>query len=135
MKLKQIMAKIENDEFGADDLEDYLKGIVEFGNSNDEVQEECEDIGDKIFLFKAEELDPFWLKIKEGKLYSGKGEIEDPNSTYILSADALIGILTGKLNGTILYTRGELQIKGSLEDGGSLVSLLEILREEMEDAF
>ncbi len=135
MELEELMSLIEEETFGKEHIFDYLDIVVKFGNENEEIMEECEDMGDKSFLFKVDGMDEdFWLNIDGGKLGTGKGAIENPTLIYMLPVDVCIGILSGSEDATSAYMQGKLKVEGSLSDATSFVSLLELIREEMEDA-
>lgn len=135
MNLEELMEIIEEEEFGPEHIDDFLALTVSFGNENEEIQEECEDMGDKSFLFKVDGLDEdFWLKIEDGKLSTGKGAIDNPTLIYTLPVDVCVGILSGAEDSTAAYMQGKLKVEGSLSDATAFVSLLELIREEMEDA-
>ncbi|UYP47233.1 hypothetical protein NEF87_003518 [Candidatus Lokiarchaeum ossiferum] len=134
MGAKELVEKWENDTFTAADVDEFLTVAAEFGNSNEDIQEELEDMGDKSYLFKVEGMDDFWLKIEGGKLSAGKGSIDSPSLTYSMKEDICVGVLSGKMDSTAVYMKGDLKIEGSLKDGANFVSLLEMLREEMEEA-
>lgn len=135
MELAELMEIIENEEFTKEHIPDFLALAVSFGNENEEISDECEDMGDKSFLFKVDGLDDdFWLKIEDGKLSSGTGALENPTLVYTLNVDVCVGILSGAEDSTAAYMQGKLKVDGSLGDATAFVSLLELIREEMQDA-
>lgn len=135
MELKELMQKIENEDFGKDDIDAYLDLVVSFSNENEEILEEMEDLGDKSFVFDVDGVaEKFWLKIEDGKLATGKGSLESPTLLYTLPVEVCLGILAGTEDSTAAYMQGKLKVEGSLSDATSFVSLLELILEEMQDA-
>ena len=135
MNLEELMKIIADEEFGKDHINDFLALAVSFGNGNEEIMEECEDMGDKSFLFKVDGIEKdFWLRIVDGKLETGSEPLDSPTLIYSLPVDVCVGILSGSEDSTAAYMQGKLKVEGSLSDATAFVSLLELIREEMEDA-
>lgn len=135
MELAELMNLISEDKFGKEHINDFLALAVSFGNENEEIMEECEDMGDKSFFFKVDGFDvDFWLRIDDGKLSTGTGAIENPTLIYTLPVEVCVGILSGSEDSTAAYMQGKLKVEGSLADATAFVSLIELIREEMEDA-
>jgi len=112
-----------------------MNTICAFAVENEDVSEELSDMGEKTYLFKVEGLDyDFWLKVSDEKLSWGKAAIEDPTLIYSLNLDICLGILAGTADSTGEYMKGNLKIEGSLKDATNFVSMLELIRDEMEDA-
>ena len=56
----------------------------------------------------------WWLKIKDGKAESGKGEIEEPDLTLTAGSTDYVQIVTGKLDGASAFMSGRLRVKGDM---------------------
>ncbi len=57
----------------------------------------------------------WWVRVKDGKADSGKGEPpEEPKLTLMASVDDWVKIMTGKLDGTTAFMQGKLKTKGDL---------------------
>jgi putative sterol carrier protein len=56
----------------------------------------------------------WWLKIRDGKAESGRGEIEDPDLTLSASSADYVQIVTGKLDGASAFMSGRLRVKGDM---------------------
>jgi putative sterol carrier protein len=57
----------------------------------------------------------WWVRVREGKADSGKGEPpEAPKLTLRASVDDWVKIMTGKLDGTTAFMQGKLKTKGDL---------------------
>ncbi len=135
MNVSELMEIIKAGNFGKDNIEAYLDVISVFGNENEDISDELSDLGDKSYLFKVDGLDyEFWLKVEDEKLSWGKDAIEDPTLIYTLKVDVCVGIIAGTADSTGEYMKGNLKIEGSLRDATNFVSLLELIRDEMEDA-
>ena len=112
-----------------------MPASLAFAVKNEDISEELSDMGEKTYLFKAEGLEyEFWLKVSDEKLSWGKETLADPTLIYILKLDVVLGILAGTADSTGEYMKGNLKIEGSLKDATNFVSLIELIRDEMEDA-
>lgn len=135
MNVEELMGIIKAGNFGKEHLEDYMATICAFGTANEDIAEELSDLGEKTYLFKAEGLEyEFWLKVSDEKLSWGKEPLADPTLIYTLKLDVVLGILAGTADSTGEYMKGNLKIEGSLKDATNFVSLIELIRDEMEDA-
>ncbi len=134
MNVKELVKKWEDETFAYADVSTFLTLAAEFGNENEDIQEELEDMGSKSYLFKVEGKEDFWLKIEDSKLSSGMGSIENPTIVYSMKEPICVGVLSGQMDSTAVYMKGDLKMDGALKDGAGFVSLLEMIREEMEEA-
>ena len=135
MNVSELMELIKTDKFGSEHIEEYMGVICEFGNKNEDVSDELSDIGDKSYLFKVDGLDyEFYLKVEDEKLSWGKDAISDPILIYSFKVYVVGVIRAGTADSTGEYMKGNLKIEGSLRDATNFVSLLELIRDEMEEA-
>ena len=56
----------------------------------------------------------WWLRIKDGKAESGRGEIEEPDLSLTASSADYVQIVTGKLDGASAFMSGRLRVKGDM---------------------
>ena len=135
MNVNELMEIIKAGKFGKEHIEGYMDCICEFAASNEDITDELSDLGEKTYLFKADGLSyEFWLKVSDEKLSWGKEPLEDPTLIYTLGVDIVTGILAGTADSTGEYMKGNLKIVGSLRDATNFVSLIELIRDEMEEA-
>jgi len=64
----------------------------------------------------------WWLRLREGGCESGEGSLDDPDVTFVASAEDLLAIARGELNPRALWEMGRLQASG---DFGLLRELAE----------
>jgi putative sterol carrier protein len=129
---EEIVKKINNDTFSIKDVPDFMENAVEIANSSEDVAEEIEGMNKK-FQFDLGGSADVWLKIEDGKVSSGRGKIDSPDCTLILTDENMAKLISGNLDGTSAYMSGELQIKGSLADAQKFATILEIIHDEFEE--
>jgi len=57
---------------------------------------------------------PYHIVLQDGSGEAGPGAVENPNVTFTMSAGDLVGLRTGKLDGTMAFMSGKLKIKGDM---------------------
>jgi putative sterol carrier protein len=129
---KKMAGKIEEGDFGPEDLPDYMKLFCEICNESDDVQEEAEGVNLK-FQFVLAGGDPFWLQIAGGKFTGAAGTIANPDNTLSASLKDGAMILTGAKDATGAYQSGALKVEGELPNAVKLRTFIEIVRDEIED--
>ncbi|MHA1728526.1 MAG: SCP2 sterol-binding domain-containing protein [Promethearchaeota archaeon] len=128
--IKKIREKIEDGSISSDDLPELLDVYVEIANKSEELKDEIEDWNIK---FQLDLGSTVWLRSDDGVLSWGKGTIEEPDCTLIIAPDKGAALLSGELDGTTAYMAGDLQVQGSLSDAQKFATIIEIIRDELED--
>jgi len=129
---KKMAEKIDEGEFGPEDLPEFMKLFCEIGNESEDVQEEADGVNLK-YQFLLEGGQPFWLQIKDGKFTGGEGTIEKPDNVLRATANDGAMILTGNKDATGAYQSGALKVEGELPNAVKLRTFIEIVRDEVED--
>ena len=129
---EKLMDMIEDGSFSAENLEEYLELFVSVANESEDVEEEVEG-WDRVFAFRMEGTDNFWLKINEGKAEIGKGDLDEPDIILECSGETAAGVFTGEVDATSAYMSGDLKITGPLPDAVKFRTITELVREELED--
>ncbi|GAB4318485.1 MAG: hypothetical protein Kow0069_21640 [Promethearchaeota archaeon] len=130
--LKKMSEKIEDGALDISDVGEYLGLIIEIANESEDIQEEVEG-WDRTFQFKIEGGPSLWLKISDGKFESGEGVKDDADVTLEMNADVAAGIFSGEVDATSAYMGGDLKVLGPLPDAVKFRTLIEMVREEIED--
>jgi putative sterol carrier protein len=66
----------------------------------------------------------FYVKIADGKAELGEGTYDNPDVTISVSADNLLKMMEGKLNGTTAFMTGKLKVKGNMALAMKLQALM-----------
>jgi putative sterol carrier protein len=118
----EFMRKIGKNEF------DLIGLLATATNSSEEVRNEVSD-WDRVIQFKAQGAKTCYLKVAGGKMTAHLGEAGTPDVTFETnSAEDLMGMLTGAMDGTQMYMSGKLRIDGQLTDAikfGNIGQLLQ----------
>ena len=56
----------------------------------------------------------WFVDVADGKISTGKGTVENPDTTVITNAETWLGLLNGTVDGMSAMTSGNLQISGDL---------------------
>jgi putative sterol carrier protein len=115
-----------------------LEALKQLAVENEEIKEEVEDMDTLIAQFEWTDVNfKYWLKVGEGEVDYGEGDIEDPGVTLKATAEIWTGLGSGELESTSAYMAGDLQIEGNLQDAiaygelnGLVTDTLRELREE-----
>jgi putative sterol carrier protein len=75
----------------------------------------------------------FWLKFNDGTVELGSGKLEGANTVLTLAGDTAAAVFTGEKDATAAYTAGQLSVEGDLPDAIKLRTIIEIVREEIEE--
>jgi putative sterol carrier protein len=95
---------------------DLLGLMAEAANSSEDVKGEISG-WDRVIQFKAPGIKTCHLIVAGGKLSAKLGETKKADVTFETnSADDLMGMLTGAMDGTQMYMSGKLRIVGQLSD-------------------
>ncbi len=112
---------------------EYLKQLA---TENEDIIEELEELDDLLIQMAVTDRDAFyWLKVEDGKLDAGQGEVEDPSFTLSTEFNTMLGVLTGELDAASTYMAGDITVVGNLQEAMSFVNILEIAMESFEDLY
>ena len=129
---EEIVKKINNETFSINDVPDFMENAVEIANSSEDVADEIKGMKKKFQFDLGGSID-FWLKIEADKVSSGRGKIDNPDCTLIMTDENMANLISGQLDGASAYMAGELQIQGSLADATKFATILEIIHDEFEE--
>ena len=126
-----INDKIQEGEFGVEDIPAYLTLFCQVGNEVEDLQEEVEGWDRRIQLVLGE-LGAYWISVEAGQFAGGEGRIDSPDLTLTLPAVEAAEIFAGDKDARAAYMSGALKVSGELPDAVRVQSLIEIVTEEIE---
>lgn len=107
---------------------DLLELLSVAASGSDEVETELSG-WDRVLQFRAPGAKGCYLKIAGGKISAHMGDAQRADVTFeTSSAEDLIAMLTGAMDGTSMYMSGKLRIEGQLSDAikfGNIGQLLQ----------
>lgn len=131
-ELKESLAKKINDsEFTAVDLPDFLTIFCEICNESEDIQSEVEGWNPKLLL-DITDADKYWLTVTDGKFTCGKGDVEAPDTTLKTSGDVAARVFSGEKDATSAYMEGSLKVDGKLPDALKLRGIIGIVIEKLQ---
>lgn len=60
--------------------------------------------------------EPWFIKVDDGALNVGQGEIEEPTATIIARAETWVGMSTGTVDPMQAFMTGQLRVEGNMGD-------------------
>ena len=132
-ELKKLMVqKIDDGEFESSDLLEFMDLFCQICNESEDIQEEVEEWDCK-FQVEIDGHEDFWINISEGQFKFDTGHIQEADNTLKATAENAAQIFIGERDATAAYMSGALKIEGKLPNAVKLRTIIEIVREELED--
>lgn len=128
---KSLAKKISDSEFTASDLPDFFTVFCEMCNESEDIKSEMSGWSVKL-QFNIADGDKLWLKAADGTLTSGKGDIEDPDTTLATSGDVAAKVFTGEKDATSAYLDGSLKVSGKLSEALKLRGIIGSVLEKLQ---
>ncbi len=129
--LENVKDKIDDGEFGKEDLKDFFTLFAQIANNTEDIQDEAEGF-DRKFQFKFTDHENAWLIIKDRKFVMGNGNIDAPDNTLEMTITTAVGIFSGDVDATAAYMNGDIKVSGVINDVIQFRSILEMVQEELE---
>jgi len=89
-----------------------------FSEINDRLQTEPQRVAGTnaayLFDLSGDGGGPYHIVLRDGSGEAGPGAVDNPNVTFSMSAGDLVGLRTGKIDGTMAFMSGKLKIKGDM---------------------
>ncbi len=93
------------------------EAMKQLAQENEDIKEEVEDMDTIVVQFIWTDVDyHYWVKVGEGKVEYGEGDVEDPSVTMKATSTTWAGMGAGEIEATSAYMSGDLQIEGNLQD-------------------
>ncbi len=110
------------------------EALKQLATENDDIKEEVEDMDTILVQFDWTDVGyKYWVKVGEGEVDYGEGEVDDPSVTMKATSTTWAGMGAGEIDSTSAYMSGDLQIDGNLQDAiayGEINGLVgEVLKE------
>jgi putative sterol carrier protein len=128
---EKLKAKIDDGSFSIDDLQDYIKLLVDVCNETDDIKEEVEG-WDRKLQFVIRGSTNAWLKVADSKAEAGEGDIDTPDITLEMDARVAAGVFSGEIDATSAYMAGDLKVVGPLPDAVKFRTITEMVREALD---
>ena len=116
-----------------EDLTKMYEFIKQVSSENEDLAEEIEDMDIAIQTVLTDSDQKFWLKVQEGSLDYGEGEVENPSFTMSSNLEVGAGILLGEVDATSAYMAGDITVEGNLQDAMAFQEIVELSLEAFED--
>ena len=129
---KQMVQKIDDGEFESSDLLEFMDLFCQICNQSEDIQEEVGEWDCK-FQVQLEGLEDFWIDIREGQFGFGTGHVQEADNILKANPENAAQIFIGEKDATAAYMSGALKIEGNLPNAVKLRTIIEIVREELED--
>lgn len=129
----ELDKKIRNGTFTAYELSDLFLIICRYLNSSEVAKNKVKGWNCKIQYDLGGPAD-VWFKIHVSKFSSGKGRIDSPDVTLILTESNAAMMFTGQLDSTSAYMAGDLKIEGNsaLPNAQKFATIIQIFTENWE---
>lgn len=132
-ELKQKMIdKIQSDEFGVEDIDDYMNLFCQIANESDAVQDEVKgQFANKTLVFYIDDFKTKTLKLRDCVFSIEDTDSEEWDSTVKTSAENFAGLISGQKDGNSLYMSGQLEVHGGLPNIIKFQTILQVIIEEL----
>ncbi|TXT60326.1 MAG: hypothetical protein BAJALOKI1v1_1280004 [Promethearchaeota archaeon] len=133
--LNEMKAKFEAGSSKAD-INDTLKVFElykQLAEKSEDLKEEMEDMDITVQMIISDKDKKFWVKVKEGNMEYGEGEVEEPSFTFSASFETGAGMLFGEIDATSAYMAGDITVEGNLQDAMAYQEIIELAMEAFED--
>jgi putative sterol carrier protein len=118
-----LAKKISDGEFTASDLSDFLTELCEMCNESEDLRSEVEGWNVRL-QFDITDGEKFWLRVTDGTLTCGSGDIEAPDTTLRTSGEVAARVFTGDKDATAAYMEGSLKIDGKITEALKLRGII-----------
>lgn len=134
-KVRKLKEKMEAgaDAATTDDIPLVYGFFVDLANENEEIQDEIADANVRVQMVLTDAGKKFWLKVEDGKMSWGEGDIEDPTFTFSAVTKIGLGMLFGEVDATSAYMAGDITVEGNLQDAMFFQEIIELSIEIYED--
>lgn len=129
---EELAKKLDDGELTIDDTMDFFTVLAEIANESEDIQDEI-DGWDRVLVFNIEGVKKITLKVQDGKVEVSEGAADESDITLTMNADTAVGVLSGEVDATSAYMAGDLKVEGPLPDAIKFRTIIELLREELED--
>ncbi|MBD3215350.1 MAG: hypothetical protein GF311_22265 [Candidatus Lokiarchaeota archaeon] len=118
------------------DIGDTLKAFElysQLAEKSEYLKEEIEDMNIAVQMIISDKDKKFWVKVDEGDMEYGEGELEDPSFTFTADFETGAGLLFGEIDATSAYMAGDITVEGNLQDAMAFQEIIELALEAFEE--
>ncbi|MFW9970732.1 MAG: DUF3696 domain-containing protein [Candidatus Odinarchaeota archaeon] len=133
--IKELKGKIKKGA-GAADVKDILKIFKLFKQISEKdeiIKGELEDMDIIIQMIITDAKAKFWLKIHDGNIEYGEGEVEKASFRFSSIKEVGVGIMFGEIDLNIAYMAGDITIEGDFQDAIVFQEIFELALEVYAD--
>jgi len=108
--------------------------IKQVSLENEDLIEELESMDEILAQMVITDKDfKWWIKLGDGKFSYGEGE--DQNASFSMLSDwkTLSGVMTGEIDGTVVYMSGTLKMEGNVQDTMAFGDYFQFAMEILEE--
>jgi putative sterol carrier protein len=120
----------------AAEIDDTLKAFKlyeQLAEVSEELREELEDMDIAVQMVITDKDKKFWVKVQEGNMEYGEGELDNPSFTFSSNFETGAGMLFGKVDATSAYMAGDITVEGNLQDAMAFQEIIELALLAFED--
>ena len=133
--LRDIKAAIDAGADTADkqaivNLYEFIKQV---SKENEDLAEELADMNITVQTVITDKDLKFWIKVSNGELEYGEGEVDNPSFTFSATMAVAAGMLSGEVDATSAYMAGDITVEGNLQDAMAFQEIIELAMEAFED--
>ncbi|HMF33264.1 MAG TPA: SCP2 sterol-binding domain-containing protein [Candidatus Lokiarchaeia archaeon] len=100
---------------------------------NDDMQEELKGLNLLVQVAITDLDKKFWLKVTEGEIEYGEGEVENPTFIFSTTWELAFAMIIGEVDATAEYMAGNVSIEGNIPDAMSFQGIIELAMEIFKD--
>lgn len=134
-KVKKLKEKMDAgaDSASVEDIPLMWDFFVDLANENEEIQDEIADANVRVQMILTDADKKFWLKVEDGKMTWGEGDVEEPTFTFSATLKIGAGMLFGEVDATSAYMAGDITVEGNLQDAMFFQEIIELSIKIYED--
>ena len=128
---RRIHEKVEEGEFGAADIPEYLGLLAQIGSETQDVQDEVAG-WDRRIQFRFDGAEDAWITVGDGAFSHGSGSVDAPDLVLSIAAATAAQLFAGERDAKAAFMAGQLKIEGKIPDALKFQDILTIVNEEIE---
>lgn len=120
-----------------DFVEFFFEGFSSIAESNEEVQEVLEDIGEAVLNYRIilaqDNTMETYMEVKDGKVSGGTGNKDNADFTIEMPMETMLGMASGEADMVGEFMSGKIKIEGNMVKAMSMMPLMEVMDEIFHD--
>lgn len=108
--------------------------IKQVSLENEDLIEELESMDEILAQMVITDKDfKWWIKVGDGKFEYGEGEDTNASFSMLSGWKTLSGVMTGEIDGTVVYMSGDLKMEGNVQDTMAFGDYFQFAMEILEE--